>query len=142
MITRIEQESKDYVETQGNYLCHPGAAPCHDGIEGKPLQSQKARRAAGERVWSFTTERIHSLTTRGVYQQHILAFVNWARDSHHITHLEQLDERADELVTAYLTHHIVAGRSPYTLQTERAALRMFFHNRGLAATVTLPARQT
>lgn len=104
-------------------------------------EAKKARRAAGERVWSFTTERIHSLTTRGVYQQHILAFVNWARDTYHVTHLEQLDERADELVTAYLTHHIAAGRSPYTLQTERAALRMFFHNRSLAATVTLPARK-
>lgn len=104
-------------------------------------KAKKARRAAGERIWSFTTERIHSLTTRGVYQQHILAFVNWARDTYHVTHLEQLDERADELVTEYLKHHIAAGRSPYTLQTERAALRMFFHNRGLAASIRLPARK-
>lgn len=104
-------------------------------------KAKKAQREAGERVWSFTTEKIHSLTTRGVYQKLILAFVNWARDTYHITHLEQLDERADELVTEYLTHHIAAGRSPYTLQTERAALRMFFHDRTLAATVTLPERK-
>ena len=104
-------------------------------------EAKKAMRASGEQIWSFSTGKIHSLTTRGVYQQHILAFVNWARDTYHITHLEQLDECADELIAQYLTEHIVVGRSPYTVQTERAALRMFFSNRDLASTITLPARK-
>ncbi len=104
-------------------------------------EAKKARRASGEHVWAYSTGKIHSLTTRGVYQQHILAFVNWARDTHRLTHLEHLDERADELATAYLAQHLAAGRSPYTLQTERAALRMFFGDRSLAATITLPARK-
>ena len=60
-------------------------------------EAKKAIRASGEHVWSFSTGKIHSLTTRGVYQQHILKFVNWSRDTHHIHHLEQLDACADEV---------------------------------------------
>ena len=83
---------------------------------------------------------IHSHTTRKVYQQHILAFINWARTNHGITRLAWLDERADDLVSQYLTAHVVADRSGYTLQTERAALRLFFGNWSLAAAVGLPRR--
>lgn len=104
-------------------------------------EAKKALRASGEHVWAFTTGKIHSLTTRGVYQQHILAFVNWARDTYQLTHLEQLDERANELAFQYLTNHVAAGRSPYTIQTERSALRMFFGDQSLAATIQLPARK-
>ncbi len=104
-------------------------------------EAKKALRASGEHVWSFSTGKIHSLTTRGVYQQHILTFVNWSRDTYHIHHLEQVDACADELATQYLTEHIAAGRSPYTVQTERAALRMFFSSRDLVSTITLPARR-
>lgn len=103
-------------------------------------QAKAARRASGERIWAFSTGKIHSLTTRGVYQQHILAFVNWVRGTYHLTHLEQVDARADELVTAYLAQHLAADRSPYTLQTERAALRLFFSDRRLAAALALPPR--
>ena len=103
-------------------------------------QAKAARRASGERIWAFSTGKIHSLTTRGVYQQHILAFVNWVRGTYHLTHLEQVDARADELVTAYLAQHLAADRSPYTLQTERAALRLFFSDRHLAAALALPPR--
>ncbi len=39
-------------------------------------EAKKALRASGEHVWSFSTGKIHSLTTRGVYQQHILKFVS------------------------------------------------------------------
>jgi len=105
------------------------------------FQAKQAQRAASaEAGWTVSTGKIHSHTTRTVYQQHILAFINWARTTHGITRLAWLDERADELVTQYLTEHVVANRSAYTLQTERAALRLFFGNWSLAAKVGIPRR--
>ena len=105
------------------------------------FQVKQAKRAAtADAGWTVSTGRIHSHTTRKVYQQHILAFINWARTNYGITRLAWLDERADELVTQYLTEHVAAGRSAYTLQTERAALRLFFGNWSLAAAVSIPTR--
>jgi len=98
------------------------------------------REASGERRWTISTGKIHSHTTRRVYQQQVLAFVNWAREVHGVSRLERLDERADELVTAYLQLHVDEGKSAYTLQTERSALRLFFQMRTLAQTVALPRR--
>jgi integrase len=105
------------------------------------FQAKQAQRAASQDArWTVSTGKIHSHTTRKVYQQHVLAFINWARTTHGITRLAWLDERADELVTQYLTAHVVADRSAYTLQTERAALRLFFSNWSLAAAVGIPTR--
>jgi integrase len=105
------------------------------------FQAKQAQRAASpEAGWSVSTGRIHSHTTRKVYQQQVLAFINWARTTHGITRLSWLDERADDLVTHYLAAHVAADRSAYTLQTERAALRLFFGNWSLAATVRIPRR--
>jgi integrase len=67
--------------------------------------------------------------------------VKWTRQVHYITSLAQLDPRADELTTAYLQQQLAEGKSPYTLQTERAALRLFFGNRTLASTVAIPRRE-
>ena len=105
------------------------------------FQAKQAQRAASpDAGWTVSTGKIHSHTTRKVYQQHILAFINWARTNHGITRLAWRDQRADDLVTQYLTEHVVADRSAYTLQTERAALRLFFGNWSLAAAVSLPTR--
>ena len=98
------------------------------------------REAADQQVWSVTTGKIFSHTTRKVYQQHILAFINWVQTTHHLTRPASLDERADELVSQYLRVRIVQGKSPYTLQTERSALRLFFGWK-LAADVELPQRK-
>jgi integrase len=98
------------------------------------------REASGERRWTISTGKIHSHTTRRVYQQQVLAFINWVREVHGVTHLEYLDERAEELATAYLQLHLDEGKSAYTLQTERSALRLFFQTRTLAQTVALPRR--
>ena len=103
-------------------------------------EAKRARRAAGERVWAFSTGKIHSFKTRSVYQEHILRFINWCRDTHQIRRLENLDTRADELACQYLTEQIQAHKSPYTLQVERSAFRLFFGNRCLAQSVTLPRR--
>lgn len=105
------------------------------------FQAKKALRESGEHVWAFSTGRIHSFVTRSVYQRHILRFINWARQEHGINRLDHLDKRADELATEYLNGHITDNYSPYSLQTERAALRMFFSNRDIAGAVLLPARQ-
>jgi hypothetical protein len=104
-------------------------------------EAKKTLRESGEHVWAFSTGRIHSFVTRTDYQRHILHFINWARQEHGINRLDRLDERADELAIQYLNERIAANYSPYTLQAERAALRMFFNNRDLAVTITLPARR-
>jgi integrase len=105
------------------------------------FQAKQAQRAASaEAGWTISTGKIHSHTTRKVYQQHILAFINWARTTHGITRLARLEERADELVTEYLAAHVAARRSAYTLQAERAALRLFFGNWSLAVAVDIPRR--
>ena len=105
------------------------------------FQAKQAQRAASpEASWTVSTGKIHSHTTRKVYQQHVLAFINWARTQQGITRLARLDERADELVTQYLSTHVSAEKSAYTVQSERAALRLFFGNWKLAATVRIPTR--
>jgi integrase len=105
------------------------------------FQAKQAQRAATpEACWTVSTGKIHSHTTRRVYQQYVLAFINWARTNHGITRLAWLVVRADELATEYLTAHVDAGKSAYTVQSERAALRLFFGNWKLAATVGVPMR--
>ncbi len=70
-----------------------------------------------------------------------MAFIRWARSTHDIRRLDLLDQRAGELATAYLTERLIQGCSPYTVQAERAALRLFFSSRELAADVQLPERK-
>lgn len=103
-------------------------------------EEKQAIRARQGRVWSVSTGKIHSFKTRSVYQEHTLKFVAWARDTYQVKRLEDLDQRADELAPAWLTQHISEGKSPYTLQVERAALRLFFDDRTLAQSVQLPRR--
>lgn len=92
-------------------------------------------------TWSISTGKIHSFKTRSTYQEQSIRFAKWAREVHHITSLAQLDPRADELATAYLQQQLAEGKSPYTLQVERAALRLFFDNSSLASTVQIPRRE-
>lgn len=92
-------------------------------------------------TWSVSTGRIHSFKTRSTYQEHAIRFVKWAREVHHMISLPQLDPRADELATTYLQQRLAEGKSPYTLQAERAALRLFFNDRALASTVAIPRRE-
>lgn len=103
-------------------------------------EAKEIARAAGESTWAFSTGRIHSFKTRTTYQQHVVRFVRWARSTHQIKNLAQLDPRAEALATAWLQIHLVEGKSPYTLQAERAALRLFFANRRLASGVAIPRR--
>lgn len=88
-------------------------------------QAKQERRAAGEHFWTFSTGKIHSYKTRTTYQ---------------IKGLEQLDARANELVSIYLQQEIATHKSAYTLQVERSALRLFFADHTLASDITLPRR--
>jgi integrase len=100
-----------------------------------------ALREENGRTWSVSTGRIHSHKTRATYQEQTIRFAKWVRAEHHIISLAQLDPRADELATAYLEQQLAEKKSPYTLQTERSALRLFFNNRTLASTVKIPRRE-
>jgi integrase len=106
--------------------------------ESRGEAKEQARRD-GAYVWAYSTGKIHSFKTRSTYQEHVLKFVSWARSQYSIKSLEQLDARADELATEWLQQQ-VDGKSPYTLQVERAALRLFFGKRALASTVCIPRR--
>jgi len=103
-------------------------------------EAKEIAKAAGESTWAFSTGRIHSFKTRSVYQEHVVRFVRWARSTHQVKNLAQLDPCADELATEYLKSRLAEAKSPYTLQVERAALRMFFGNRALASDVKIPRR--
>ncbi|GHO94811.1 hypothetical protein KSF_048590 [Reticulibacter mediterranei] len=103
-------------------------------------EAKETLRAQQGKVWSVSTGMIHSFKTRSVYQEHTLKFVSWARRTYQIKQLEDLDTQANELVATWLREHIAEGKSPYTLQVERSALRLFFDNRTLAQEVSLPRR--
>ena len=98
-------------------------------------------RGEGFRQWSISTGKIHSHITRQVYQQHILLFINWARESFEIKRLQELDDQAEQLVVLYLQMQIEAHKSPYTLQAKRSAFRLFFGNPHLAKELPLPPRR-
>lgn len=107
----------------------------------------KSRRDAKQAIreeqgltWSVSTGLIHSFKTRTVYQEHTIRFIKWARSAHHMINLAQLDPHANTLATEYFQQQLADGKSPYTLQVERAALRLFFDNRALASEVAIPRR--
>ncbi len=104
-------------------------------------EAKQAIREEQGATWSVSTGRIHSFKTRSSYQEHVVRFIKWARETHHTISLEQLDPRAGELATAYLQQRLAESKSPYTLQAERAALRLFFDNRALADSVDIPRRE-
>ncbi len=68
---------------------------------------------------------MHSFKTRGVYQEHTLKFITWARESYGIKRLVDLDARAEELSSEFLQARLAESKSAYTLKVERAALRFF-----------------
>jgi integrase len=103
-------------------------------------EAKQAARASGEHVWTYSTEHIHSFKTRSIYQGHLVRFARWARTTYQIKSLVDLDARAPELAIAYMQQRLEEGKSPYTLQAERSALRLFFGDRTLAQDVTLPRR--
>ncbi len=109
-------------------------------LEESRGKAKEAARAAGASTWAFSTGKIHSFKTRQVYQEHAITFVKWARDAYGLKQLALIDERAKELTAEFLQTRVDEHKSPYTLQTMRAALRMALGDRTLMQEIQLPRR--
>ena len=108
--------------------------------ESRHEAKQALRASSPEKRWNVSTGKIHSYTTRDVYQQHVLKYAKWVEETYHTTRPADLDTYADAWVSQYLREGIVQGRSPSTLYTQRSALRLFFGPH-IAAAVELPRRK-
>ena len=102
--------------------------------------AKEAARVEGKTPWAFTTGKMHSYKTRQVYQEHVLNFARWVRETYGLKRLDEVDARAHELTSAFLQARLDEGKSAYTLQTIRAALRLVFSDRTLMQDVPLPER--
>lgn len=102
-----------------------------------------AARAAGGRTWSVSDGHIHAFRTRKGYQAIVLRLINWCVTTKGLRFwsLDELEAQAAELVALYLEEGLAAGKSAWTLKTERSAFRLFFGRRDLAADVALPPRR-
>lgn len=110
--------------------------------EAKRTARQTAHEAGQPAAWSVSDGRIHAFRTRKGYQAITLRLLHWsAAQGKRFRSLEELDAQAEALVAAYLQAELAAGKSAWTLQTERSAPRLFFGRRDLAAGVTLPPRR-
>ena len=91
---------------------------------------KQAARESGEAYW-----KIHSQSTRKLYQGHLLHFVRWCvqQGFHSLT---QIESQSAELVPRYLAEKIVVEKAS-TVKSERAALRLFFENAKLGASVEI-----
>ena len=103
-------------------------------------EAKRVIRAEQGPTWSVSTGKLHSFKTRGIYQEHTLKFITWARAKYGVKRLVDLDARAEELASEFLQARLAESKSAYTLKVERAALRFFFMNSELAAGVKLPPR--
>ena len=109
-------------------------------LEQSRGKAKEEARAAHQKTWAFTTGKIHSYKTRSSYQEQSLKFAIWARDTYALKHLEEIEARAGELAAEFLQVKIDEGKSAYTLQLIRSALRMLFGDWTLAQEVQLPKR--
>lgn len=112
-----------------------------------------AASARGDRpLLAPSTGRIHADKTLDTYKGIALQYVHWARATHGLHQLADLDVRAEDMVARYLDARQTAGDSASTLKTIRSALRMFHRPayplaereeraRALGATVRLPLRR-
>jgi integrase len=109
-------------------------------LEQSRGQAKEVARVAHQKTWAFSTGKIHSYKTRQTYQEHAITFVTWARDAYGLKRLDLIEERAGELTAEFLQARVDEGKSAYTLQVIRAALRLVFDNRTLMQEVQLPRR--
>jgi integrase len=92
-------------------------------------------------LFAFSDGKIHAYESRENYQRIVMRFIDWCRQQHQVRALSAIDEQADDLASLYLLERIAQGKSAWTLQTERSALRMFFQDRTLTDSVELPTRR-
>ncbi len=100
----------------------------------------------------LSTGRIHADKTLDTYKGVALRYAHWARDTHGVQRLANLDANAERFVALYLEARGAAGDSAYSLKTTRSALRMFHRPayapeerearvQQLGGDVTLPVRR-
>jgi integrase len=114
------------------------------GVSRHDLKAEQrsALRARGlPTAWSHSTGRIHSFGTAETYKHQVLAYCEWARAEAGVCRLEELDGRASALVRTWLERQLASGKSPYTVQMSRSALRLFHQDRTLGAEVKVPRRR-
>lgn len=107
----------------------------------KRSEAKAAAGLRGKSLFAFTDNRIHAFESRSTYQKTIMRFLTWCKEQHNLRDLDRITERADELASLYLMERIEQGKSAWTLQTERSALRMLFQDRQLTQEVELPKRK-
>ena len=107
----------------------------------KRSEAKDEARTRGESLFAFSDGKIHAFESRNNYQKIVMRFIDWVRDQHHIRDLARIDEQDDELASLYLLERIEQGKSAWTLQTERSALRLFFQDGQLTDSVDLPKRR-
>lgn len=108
--------------------------------ESRHEAKQALREASGDPLVAPSTGKMHSYATREKYQGVVMHFVRWCKEEQHVFRLEQVDARADELVTVYLGERLAAGLRPDTVQADRSGLRLFFQDWTLAEDVVIPPR--
>lgn len=121
--------------------------------EKRRLRAMTATAAPGVfRPLAGSTGRIHADKTLDTYKHIALRYAHWARETHGIRRLADLDRAAEQTVTLYLVARMEAGDSAHALATIRSALRMFHRPAfpasereqrvaGLGAGVRLPVRR-
>ncbi len=98
--------------------------------------------ARGESAFGYSDGRIHSFESRRGYQKIVMRFIEWCRQQHNVRDLARIDEQSDELACLYLLEYLQQPKySAWTLTTYRSALRMFFQDRDLTDSITLPPRR-
>jgi site-specific recombinase XerD len=91
---------------------------------------KQAARASESAYW-----KIHSQSTRKVYQVHLFKFVRWCSQQGFHS-LAQIESQSDELVSRYLGEKILSEKAS-TVKSERSALRLFFENANLGASIII-----
>ncbi len=100
---------------------------------GQSKYQAKLDREPGQRA----PEGVFSYRTHDTYVDRGESFLRWAREFHGIKGLADAEKHAHE----YLQQRVDQGKSAWTLQQERAALRKIYQNQDLAQNVRLPDRR-
>lgn len=91
----------------------------------------------GKSGFGVPPDGIYSVATFAVYRQVAHEFAVWCRKN---TGARTMEE-AREYVGLYLQERIAQGKSAWTIQRDRSALRKIFRDRELASEVELPKRR-
>jgi integrase len=109
-------------------------------VNHKRADAKAAAQLRGESLISWSDGRMRAFETRDGYQAITMRFLTWCQSTCDIHDPEIIETYADRLASQYLTERMKAGKSAWTLKTERSALRLLFQNKELTASVKLPRR--